>query len=34
MISSLRSEDDLAISHEKQLRREVEKLKVENIELI
>jgi hypothetical protein len=27
MISSLRSEDDLTISHEKQLRREVEKLR-------
>jgi integrase len=29
----LKSEDDLTISHEKQLRREVEKLKVENADI-
>jgi hypothetical protein len=33
MISPLRSEDDLTISHEKQLRHEVEKLKVENADI-
>jgi hypothetical protein len=34
MISSLRSENDLTILHEKQLLREVEKLEVENVDMI